>query len=64
MGLVGGWAAVKEADYFGGEDWVLPGLEDEWFWQLFQVSSGLKVGFSLERRRKYSARSSYSELEA
>ena len=41
-----------------------PGLEGEWFGQFFQASLCLKIGFSLEQRWKYLARSSYSVFVA
>ena len=43
---------------------VPPRLEGEWFGQFFQASLGLKIGFSLEQRWKYLARSSYSVFVA
>lgn len=57
----GRWVAGKCS---GWEDLVLPGLEEEWFWQFFQASSCFKIGFSLKWRWKYLARSSYSVFAA
>lgn len=60
----GRWVAEKQAEDFGREDQGLPRLEEEWFGKFIQASSRLKIGFSLNWRWNYLARSSYSVFAA
>lgn len=62
LALVGGCLWSRQNTLV--ERTVPPRLEGEWFGQFFQASLCLKIGFSLEQRWKYLARSSYSVFVA